>query len=292
MTRTLSTLCLALATTAATAPPASATLPPDTLPGLRITVLYDNTVADARLRAGWGFSALIERGGHTLLLDAGGQADIFLGNAAALRIDLARIEAVAISHAHGDHTGGLPGLVERGVRVPLFALPSFPAEFRQQLGAGFSVRDVVPGQELVPGVFTTGEMVDPAVRIPEQALVIPTDSGLVVVTGCGHQGAVATVRRAAELFRAPVYLVLGGFHLLDKPEPQVLEIIAEFRRLGVRKVGATHCTGERAIELFATEYGADFVRLGAGRVLAPGEATATPGHTARNAYPPPPRPLR
>ena len=237
---------------------------------LRLTVLYDNTVADPRLAAAWGFSALIERGGHTLLLDAGGDPGVFMGNVDALGIDLGRVEAVAVSHAHGDHTNGLAALVERGVNVPLYALPSFASFFRDRFGGTFAVEEASPGQELLPGVFTTGEMVDPVVRIPEQSLVVPTDSGLVVVTGCAHQGIVAIVRRARELFDRPVFLVLGGFHLIDKNDAQIAEIVAEFRRLGVRKVGATHCTGEAAIAAFAAEYGEDFVSTGAGRVVVVG----------------------
>jgi 7,8-dihydropterin-6-yl-methyl-4-(beta-D-ribofuranosyl)aminobenzene 5'-phosphate synthase len=237
---------------------------------LRITVLVDNTTADPRLRAAWGFAALVEHAGHTLLLDAGGDPGIFLGNLDSLRIDVRHVGSIAVSHAHGDHVDGLPGLVERGVRVPLYMLPGFPPAFRERFGGAFTLVEASRGQKLAPGVFTTGEMVDPAVRIPEQALVVPTDSGLVIITGCAHQGIVAAVRRAVELFHAPVYLVIGGFHLLDKSEPQVQEIIAEFRRLGVRKVGATHCTGERAIAMFSAAWGADFVRLGAGRVLVVG----------------------
>jgi len=237
---------------------------------LHLTVLYDNTVADPRLEADWGFAAMIERGGHALLLDAGANAGVFLGNADALGIDPGRVEAIAVSHAHGDHVEGLEGLVERGVRVPLYALPSFAAPFRDRFGSAFAVEEAAPGQELIPGVFTTGEMVDPAVRIPEQSLVIQTDSGLVVVTGCAHQGIVSIVRRAKEMFDQPVYLVLGGFHLIGKSDAQVAEIVAEFRRLGVRKVGATHCTGEPAIAAFAAEYGDDFVSVGAGRVIVVG----------------------
>ena len=237
---------------------------------LRITIVYDNTVADPRLEAGWGFAALVEHRGHTLLLDAGADARVFGANLDSLRIDPRRIEAVAISHAHGDHTVGLGALPARGAHVPLYGLPSFPAAFREGPARAFQVRDAVPGQELSPGVFTTGELVDPAVGIPEQALVIPTDSGLVILTGCAHPGIVAIVRRAAEMYHAPVYLVVGGFHLLQKTDAQVDTIIAEFRRLGVRKVGATHCTGERAIARFAAAWGADFVRLGAGRELVVG----------------------
>jgi 7,8-dihydropterin-6-yl-methyl-4-(beta-D-ribofuranosyl)aminobenzene 5'-phosphate synthase len=44
-------------------------------------------------------------------------------------------------------------------------------------------------------------------------------------------------------------------------------IVAEFRRLGVQKVAPAHCTGAKAVSLFAAEYGDDFVEAGAGRVI-------------------------
>lgn len=235
---------------------------------LRITVLFDNTVADRRLEAGWGFAALIEHRGHTLLFDAGADARVFGANLDSLGIDPRRVEAIAVSHAHGDHAAGLGALRARGVQAPLYGLASFPAAFREGPARGFPVREAAPGQELSPGVFTTGGMVDRAVGIPEQALVIPTDSGLVILTGCAHPGIVAIVRRAVESYHAPIHLVAGGFHLVDKTESQVDAVIAEFRQLGVRRVGATHCTGERAIARFAAAYGRDLVPMGAGRVLA------------------------
>jgi 7,8-dihydropterin-6-yl-methyl-4-(beta-D-ribofuranosyl)aminobenzene 5'-phosphate synthase len=237
---------------------------------LRITVLYDNTTADPRLGAAWGFAALIEHGEHRILLDAGGEPRILMNNIDSLGIDLRRIEAVAISHAHGDHTNGLQGLVERGLHLPLYALPSFASGLHDRVGNSFTVAETSPGQELIPGVFTTGEMVDSQVGIPEQALVIPTDSGLVVITGCAHPGVVAIARRAMEMFGTRVYLILGGFHLAAKSDSEIQQIIAEFRRLGVRSVGPTHCTGDQAIAAFAAAYGAAFVKAGAGRVILVG----------------------
>lgn len=59
-----------------------------------------------------GFSALVtgRRGAeeHTLLFDVGPHADVWLGNARRLGIDLARIEALFLSHWHADHSGGFP----------------------------------------------------------------------------------------------------------------------------------------------------------------------------------------
>jgi len=42
-------------------------------------------------------------------------------------------------------------------------------------------------------------------------------------------------------------------------------IIAALRQLGVAKIMPTHCTGERAIDLFRGEYGDDCVEGGVGR---------------------------
>jgi 7,8-dihydropterin-6-yl-methyl-4-(beta-D-ribofuranosyl)aminobenzene 5'-phosphate synthase len=253
----------------APSPPAS---PPAVQAGaLRITVLYDNTAADARFQEAWGFAALIEYRGHTLLMDAGGDPRILRRNLDSLGIAPSRIEAIVLTHAHSDHAAGLQALADSGVRRPLYLLGATPQALQELIrnltGGTLTLVEAAPRQELIPGVFTTGEMMDPAVRIPEQSLVIPTDSGLVVVTGCAHQGVVGVVRRATEMFSGPVRLVLGGFHLGNKSAAEIGQVVSDFRALGVRRVGATHCTGDLAIAQFAEAYGSDYVRLGAGRVL-------------------------
>ena len=62
-----------------------------------------------------GFSALLtgRRGDDTatVLFDVGPSADVWLGNAARLDIDLSEIAVLFVSHWHGDHTGGIPAVV-------------------------------------------------------------------------------------------------------------------------------------------------------------------------------------
>ena len=103
--------------------------------------------------------------------------------------------------------------------------------------------------------------------IPEQALVIQTEQGLVVITGCAHPGIVAIVQQARDMFAGPVRLVMGGFHLGSKSEAEINTILADFRRLEVEQVAPCHCTGERALAMFAAEYGDDFIQSGAGSVI-------------------------
>jgi len=227
--------------------------------------LYDNNAYDERLRTAWGFAALVTYQHHQLLFDTGGDGPTLLENMRSLGIEPTSVESVVLSHIHRDHTGGLDALLMAGVHPVVYLLPSFPADFKRQVGQTTRVVEVRPGQTLSEDIFTTGEM---GGRIPEQALVIRTDRGLVVMTGCAHPGIVQMIARAKELFGGPVYLVIGGFHLRDKSKPEIAAIIEDFRQMGVRRVAPCHCTGDRAIAMFASEYGDDFVSAGVGRTIA------------------------
>ena len=235
--------------------------------GLKITVVYDNNSFDARLKRAWGLSAFVEYHGQTLLFDTGGDGRILLENMRMLGIDPARIQSIVLSHAHGDHTGGLSALLDGGNQPSVYLLPSFADTYKHQLGLVTQVNEVTPGQVIADGVLTTGEI---GGNIPEQALVIRTEEGLVVITGCSHPGIVRIIKRAMELTGDPVYLVLGGFHLGNESENGLFAILADFQRLGVQKVAPCHCTGQHAIAMFSAEYGQAFVQAGVGTVITLG----------------------
>ena len=111
-------------------------------------------------------------------------------------------------------------------------------------------------------VRATGEL---GTAIVEQSLIVETDKGLVVITGCAPPGIVEIVRRAKVY--GVVYLVMGGFHLGDKSAREIETIIADLKRLGVRQVAPSHCTGDEAIQLFRAAFGADSILVGAGAIV-------------------------
>ena len=233
-------------------------------PALTITIIYDNNVYDQRLSSAWGFSALVEYRDHTLLFDTGGDGQLLMENMRILGIDPTRIDSVVLSHAHDDHTGGLTALLNTGVKPAVYLLPSFPSSFKRQIEQSTQINEVFPGQSFAEGLWSTGEM---GTAIPEQALVIQTEQGLVVITGCAHPGIVAIVDQAAAMFTEPIRLVLGGFHLGYQSEAEINAILADFRRLEVQQVAPCHCTGENAIEMFTTEYGDSYIEIGAGSII-------------------------
>ena len=240
---------------------------------MRFATVYDNKSLYPHLAPKWGFACLVSDG---LLFDTGGDGRTLLSNMAQMGIDPAGIGTVALSHAHGDHTGGLAGLLATGVRPTVYVPRSFPARFKAGVRSLTALVEVHGPVEIRPGIHTTGEV---GRRIVEQALAVETEEGLVVVTGCAHPGVVEMVRRARDAAggRTPprtggagggkVYLVLGGFHLGGMSGRQVERIIADFRQLGVQRAAPCHCTGDRATRILAEKYGEDFIRVGVGCVI-------------------------
>lgn len=77
------------------------------------TMLADDGIGE------WGFGAIVEVDGHRILFDTGARPGTVLQNARELKVDLAQVPEVVLSHNHGDHTGGLLALrKDVAVRAP------------------------------------------------------------------------------------------------------------------------------------------------------------------------------
>jgi 7,8-dihydropterin-6-yl-methyl-4-(beta-D-ribofuranosyl)aminobenzene 5'-phosphate synthase len=158
-------------------------------------------------------------------------------------------------------------LLGLGLRPVVYLLPSFPEAFKARVREQTEVVEVSPGLAVVGGAFSTGEM---GGAVLEQALVLRSEQGLVVLTGCAHPGIAHMIERAQQLFGGQVHLVLGGFHLGDRSVTELGDLLARFRSLGVETVAPCHCAGDRAIEMFRGEFGEDFLQVGVGRVVLVG----------------------
>ncbi len=84
----------------------------------------------------------------------------------------------------------------------------------------------------------------------EVTLAIDTNEGLVIISGCSHNGILNMVNTIQEKTGKEVYAVIGGFHLLDATEEKIQNTIDRFKELGIEKIGLSHCTGPKAIQMF------------------------------------------
>lgn len=101
-----------------------------------------------------------------------------------------------------------------------------------------------PHQALVDGEWRH----DPLV-LDDQALVVHVrDKGLVVLTGCGHAGAVNIARHAMRLTGVPVlHALLGGLHLGGPAfEPIIDRTAAALQEMAPSLLVTGHCTGWKA----------------------------------------------
>lgn len=272
---------------------------------LRITVLVENTAGRRGLLGEHGLAFWLECDGRRLLFDSG--QGLALGhNAATLEIELATAEAVVLSHGHYDHVGGLA--VERAhfADATAYVHPGAFVErysTRGAVGAGSVappipdrqtleqwVAAVVPTEQpttIAPGVWATGAIprrtdyedvggdfyldAGRTRRDPledDQALVVETSRGLVVILGCGHAGVINTLdyvsaQRGGSSLRA----VVGGLHLVNANMRRIGATIAALREREPGLIAAGHCTGWQAELALGTAFGERYAPLCAGRTL-------------------------
>jgi 7,8-dihydropterin-6-yl-methyl-4-(beta-D-ribofuranosyl)aminobenzene 5'-phosphate synthase len=211
---------------------------------MKVTIVYDNEVEEEGLTAGWGFSAVVQaEDTPRILFDAGADSPTLLHNMRKLGVAPEGIGIIVISHAHGDHTGGLSGILEINKDAEIYVPTSFWGTI-----PGRKVITVRSPLQISEQVFSTGEL-----KGIEQSLALKTDKGILVLVGCSHPG-VGNIIDAASRF-GKVYGIVGGFHGFH-----------DFDRLsGLSLICPCHCTQYKSeiTQLLPQQC----VRCGAGLVL-------------------------
>jgi 7,8-dihydropterin-6-yl-methyl-4-(beta-D-ribofuranosyl)aminobenzene 5'-phosphate synthase len=249
----------------------------------KLTILCENSVGHPFGVVGeHGFACFIETEAGNVLFDTG-QGIGICGNAAALGKNLASIRAIAISHGHYDHTGGLPQVLQQTGPVPVYGHPDIFAsrtwsddkdtryigmrhrrEYLESLGARFHlIRHPV---EISDRIHLTGEIarnndfekpdanmtlhpegamaICPDPIADDLSLVVDAEKGLILVLGCAHAGMINIFDHVLEMFhRDRIYAVVGGTHLGFAQPAQFDETLKAIDRYGIERLGVSHCTG-------------------------------------------------
>jgi 7,8-dihydropterin-6-yl-methyl-4-(beta-D-ribofuranosyl)aminobenzene 5'-phosphate synthase len=203
----------------------------------------------------------------------------------ALTIDPADLDAIAISHGHRDHTGGIEELMDY-VRpdLPLYAHPMlFRERFsrsdktlrpigipvsRSEMAERFDLRLSAEPLEVLPGVWTSGEITsrpEPEGRSPrhlvrgddemvpdpyrdDMSLVLELPAGLVLMCGCCHAGLLNTIHCVERRFEGDIIAIAGGTHLAAADEAELMHVGETLRNMGpVQRLWLNHCSGEATV---------------------------------------------
>jgi 7,8-dihydropterin-6-yl-methyl-4-(beta-D-ribofuranosyl)aminobenzene 5'-phosphate synthase len=99
-------------------------------------------------------------------------------------------------------------------------------------------------------VFTTDVFPD------DQALVLSTRKGLVVLLGCSHAGMINTLQYVqSNLKDEPVYAVVGGTHWGFMDEKDFASSIEILKKMDISMIGVSHCTGIPVAHRLINEFG-------------------------------------
>lgn len=198
---------------------------------MKLTIVFNNEAREG-FRQGWGFACLAEDGSKKVLFDTGCDGRDLLYNLEKLGIDPAKIDAVVLSHQHRDHTGGLFELLKHNDNAEVFVLDSFSEHFKSEVRrkAG-KMTEVKEEAKIADRIYTTGLVPG---NPDEQALVIETGKGIVLIVGCSHPGVDKIMERAKRRGESSsrIHAIIGGFHGFSD-----IEALA-----GIDIIGACHCT--------------------------------------------------
>lgn len=230
-----------------------------------ISIIYDNYQVDSRLKTDWGFACLIEYQGHKLLFDAGRDAELYKKNMGMMEISPEEIHTLFISHEHGDHTAGKPWIIESNTSVNCYLPSAYAAQLKASASLPPKCKSIASPAHLYGPFYSTGDQFE---AFNEQGLIVKTEKGGILITGCGHPGPIEMIKTAERELGIKIHAIIGGLHLMRDSPNQLEELAASLKKLGIEQICPTHCTGDQSIALLAKAFGEGYISGGTGKIIS------------------------
>ena len=273
---------------------------------MRITTLLENSLHPNRtdLKAEHGLSFFIELTDKHFMSDVGASA-YFAENAKQMGVDLTSVDALAITHHHYDHGGGLERFFQENPSATVYLRWAPKADYIAEEAHSMSVKYIGLDQavlekyanritylsentEILPGVhllttissvypkpsgdnrlkMRSGNQTVPDTFAHELVTVLVGEQGLVILTGCAHNSVLNLIEATRQALPGqPIQAVIGGFHLRHENLRAVQQIGEVLLNMDIPEIYTGHCTGDDAVAVLKSVLGDRLHRLHTGLVI-------------------------
>ncbi|MDP6355570.1 MAG: MBL fold metallo-hydrolase [Planctomycetota bacterium] len=233
----------------------------------------------------WGFDVVLDVAGRRLIFNVGADPSILKNNLALAGIRPESIDAIVISHHHWEMYEGLAAILDTKPEVPIYTTEMTGGLIEKMNPDWVKQLKVVKAPvELYPGLVLMNLRSKPRrggpFGIDEVHMVLKTVEGMVIFQGCGHPEIVNIARKSQKLTGLPPYLIMGGTRLQLKAQatqrpgrkhafyspaayhsslPYIEGIAAALKKMGLKKLMPTHCSGEDAERIFKSHFKEGFI---------------------------------
>ncbi|MEW9095764.1 MAG: MBL fold metallo-hydrolase [Clostridiaceae bacterium] len=259
---------------------------------MKIIGLMENTTRDEELVCEHGLCIYIEFGDRKILLDTGGSGS-FVSNGEKLGVNIGEVDMVVLSHGHLDHGGGLLSFFSSNSLGKVYLKKEAVKDYyldkngektyiglnkdvvednfnRLQFVDGFTqidknifiVTDILKEYPLPQGnnnLYMEEKNDEEESQFikdrfqHELILVFKANDGLMIFTGCAHNGIINIIKTVKSAFpEENIKGIVGGFHLMIEgkwdglcmKDEHIDHISQKIIEEGIEKVYTGHCTGE------------------------------------------------
>jgi 7,8-dihydropterin-6-yl-methyl-4-(beta-D-ribofuranosyl)aminobenzene 5'-phosphate synthase len=95
----------------------------------------------------------------------------------------------------------------------------------------------------------------PEIILDDQSLVIRTERGILIISGCAHSGIINVINHAIKMTEVDtIYGIIGGTHLGFSGDAQLEKTIQALKAYRIEHFIPGHCTGITVATRFSREF--------------------------------------
>lgn len=213
-------------------------------------VITDTTFeAEEGYRSEFGYSVFVRFEGKSILFDTGVTLGALEQNLRTAGIDPKSIDILVLSHNHRDHIGGVSYIRKINPDIVVYAAPGQEIDNRPVT----RLEDI---KRITPNLYALNTHTDsPTQGISDElSLVLGTEEGPYLLTGCSHTGVARIVKKATKIIGRSIFHYTGGSRLKLRETEDTEQVANELNELNVTQISPGHCSVGRIVDITLKEH--------------------------------------